>query len=220
MEIELYNFKARNLVKKRKEAYFRVYIKICMKKTLFFFLLASFFLFYSCSKKTEYIAPQSLSDKVILNPESYQVTTKTGANGWARNYYDGGETLLESEGNYSNGNPSGYWKFWYADGTLKKEGDIANGVFSGHWKFWYESGRLQAEGNFSNGIPSGQWKSWHENGVLQSEGNYSNGHKNGQWRFYHYNGVKESEGHFAGSAKRGYWTYYNPQGKMIGRIYY
>lgn len=46
-------------------------------------------------------------------------------NGFVVNYYTG-SSLVESEGNYTNGVPTGFWKFYYLNGNLKYEGNYTN----------------------------------------------------------------------------------------------
>ena len=116
--------------------------------------------------------------------------TNPSVNGYTKYYYPG-TGILSSEGNYENGTPTGYWKFYYSNGMLMREGNFSNGQLSGYWKFYYSNGLLKEEGNYSNGIPTGYWKYYYANGHLSAEGNYSNGIQQGAWKYYYVDGSLE-----------------------------
>lgn len=101
--------------------------------------------------------------------------------------------VIESEGNYDSGIPSGFWKFYYPDGRIHMEGNYSNERKNGFWKSFNQAGFLEWEGNFTNCIRDGFWKFYYPNGQLKSEGNFTNAIKNGNWKFYFDNGVLDTE---------------------------
>lgn len=168
---------------------------------LFFIFLITFFSCeqqnsepYYLRKSTPYgtsFSPQEVveavtdTDRFVLPyaPEFY--------NGYTNIYFPESNRLA-GEGNYENGSPSGYWKFYYVDGKKRKEGNFDNGYLSGYWKFYYDNGLKKEEGNYENNVRTGYWHFYHENGKKSSEGNYSNGNKQGEWKYFNEDGQLES----------------------------
>jgi len=160
-----------------------------MKQLAVFFCITVIILISSCAKKNQMNEPQPgfLPDTNRFNIP----TTYSFVNGYTTFYYPN-STIISSQGNYQNGNPSGYWKLYYSNGNLMREGNYSNGQLSGYWKFYYSTGVEEEEGNYQNNIKSGNWIYYYPSGIISSEGNYSNGVKQGQWTYYNTNGTVSS----------------------------
>lgn len=115
-------------------------------------------------------------------------------NGFTVNYYPGG-TDKQSEGNYIDGAPTGFWKFYHENGELAMEGNYIDGLADGFWKVFYGNGRLKQEGQYTGCTPTGFWKYYYETkeNAVQFEGNFEAGEKNGIWKMYNIDGEIEKE---------------------------
>ena len=97
-----------------------------------------------------------------------------------------GDRALEAEGQYVNGDATGIWTFYWADGS-RDTGRYANGERSGHWTEGWRDG-TRAEGPYVNGERHGTWTLFHPEGrddnVVRSVGPYVNGEEHGTWTGY------------------------------------
>jgi len=116
-----------------------------------------------------------------------------------------------SEGEFVEGKPHGFWKYWYANGQREKSGTYKNGVEDGVWTYWYENGQRSKEGAFADGKEQGEWTFWYESGQTKEKGTYDHGGQHGAWVYWHENGQRAQEKNFAdgslvaGSAR--HWNY-------------
>jgi antitoxin component YwqK of YwqJK toxin-antitoxin module len=53
--------------------------------------------------------------------------------------------------------PTRYHRTYYDNGVLQSEGNLTNGVPTGNWKFYDRNGGLSAAGNYENGLRHGRW---------------------------------------------------------------
>ncbi len=77
------------------------------------------------------------------------INVNSNVNGFVKNFYPD-SLRIESEGNYENGVPIGFWKFYFLNGKLKYEGNYTNQKQNGFCKEYFENGNLKEEGNFKN----------------------------------------------------------------------
>ncbi len=122
------------------------------------------------------------------------IEVASSVDGFIVNYYSDGITK-ESEGNYEDGVPVGFWKFYYPDETLKKEGNFVDKKLDGFWKLYYESGNLKEEGNYHACVKTGHWNFYYDQSgsAIESSGSFLNGRKDGMWNYFDTNGELISE---------------------------
>ena len=73
-----------------------------------------------------------------------------------------------------NGNKSGDFKEYYANGALELEGQYdAEGKRTGVWKEYYESGKLREVYGFQSDKWHGEYVRYYENGKLEIKGTYN-----------------------------------------------
>lgn len=113
------------------------------------------------------------------------INKNSTVNGYVQNFYPD-SVKIESEGNYNNGIPTGFWKFYYLNGNLKYEGNYTNQKQIGFCKEYFENGFIKEEGNFKNCVRDGFFKFYHETmkNQVEHEGNYMNGVKTGIFKYY------------------------------------
>lgn len=66
---------------------------------------------------------------------------------------------------------------YYPDGILKFEGNYKNGKPNGYGRFFFQSGRLQYEGMWANGNYHGEGTLYDEDGNIIYNGEWENGHQ-------------------------------------------
>jgi len=153
--------------------------------------------------------------------------------------YDNGnrisEYLVEYKGdgyteiNKRNGDLSGSWIMWYANGKKGEEGFYKNGKKSGSWNGWYVNGEKKYNGKFINGQPEGFHIDLDKNGLVTknidfnlglvlseyhvlreddaiTEFHKKNGVLDGLWTRWYSNGQKAEEGLYKNGKKSGKWN--------------
>ena len=133
--------------------------------------------------------------ELISEEECFSWVDDSNLQGYYTFYFEN-SNVLESEGNFDNGIPSGFWKFYYPDGRLRLEGNFSNQQRNGFWKSYYANGFVEWEGNFNNCIREGYWKFYYTNGRVAEEGNFNNAIRNGYWKYYFQDGILEWEGNY------------------------
>ncbi len=101
-----------------------------------------------------------------------------------------------SEGDFQEGKPQGFWKYWYANGQREKSGTYKNGVEDGVWTYWHENGQRSKEGTFVDGKEQGDWTFWYPSGQTKEKGIYDHGGQHGAWVYWHENGQRAQEKEF------------------------
>ena len=87
--------------------------------------------------------------------------------------------VVNTKGDYKNGNKEGYWVTYYPNGKLKEECNYDNRNYEGKYKTYYSSGKLESEGNYRNNLKNGYWVNYFEDGRISEECNYKNDYKIG-----------------------------------------
>ena len=102
-----------------------------------------------------------------------------------------GDRALEAEGQNVNGDATGIWTFYWADGS-RDTGRYVNSERSGHWTEGWRDG-TRAEGPYVDGERHGTWTLFHPEGrddkVVRSVGPYVNGEEHGTWTGYDASGT-------------------------------
>lgn len=121
-------------------------------------------------------------------------------------YFNNGNVQYDAEYD-SNGNKSGIWSEYYANGRLKQRGRFDKNSRTGEWLQYYGSGKLQSTCNFQNDRLHGEIIVYHLNGAIQSKGFYVNNQKDGYWTDYHISGNVEKQEIFANGKLSGSWNF-------------
>jgi antitoxin component YwqK of YwqJK toxin-antitoxin module len=174
---------------------------------------------------------------VTTNPQVIDSITYSGGKkeGYAAKYYQG---ILESRGNYADGDKNGVWYNYtefgelyhvityksdskdgsykaYEEGCLKEEGQYNNNERDGLWKFYDCSNYyLKLEETFKMGEREGPYRTFHENGKLKSEGSWKNNNRHGLYKEYHENGKLAEIGNYEDNSAVGEWRYYYDDGQL------
>jgi antitoxin component YwqK of YwqJK toxin-antitoxin module len=92
-----------------------------------------------------------------------------------------------AQGQYSDGEKNGEWKFKSADFT--EEGKFIMGLKDGVWKSYYTSGKLKFKGNYVQGNPDGTQLFYYEDGKIKEEQNFQMGIREKTWKKFDETGI-------------------------------
>ena len=92
-----------------------------------------------------------------------------------------------AQGQYSDGEKNGEWKF--KSGDFTEEGKYIIGLKDGVWKSYYTDGKLKFKGNFVQGNPDGQQTYYYENGKIKEEQYYQMGIREKTWKKFNEEGI-------------------------------
>ncbi len=87
-------------------------------------------------------------------------------------FYENGQKKME--GAFKDGERTGQWSYWYADGKLWSQAVYKVGIENGLSSVWHNNGQKYYEGNLKMGERIGLWKFWDEEGALIKEIDYDN----------------------------------------------
>ncbi|MDF1838472.1 MAG: hypothetical protein P1V35_11440 [Planctomycetota bacterium] len=93
---------------------------------------------------------------------------------------------------FNQGTPSGRWKTFYQDGTLRSDHELQPGQAT-PMVYFHPNGQDAAKGLAVAGQRTGDWSYWFASGVLAEEGGYLKGRRHGPWRFYLKDGKLKEE---------------------------
>ena len=82
---------------------------------------------------------------------------------------------IYSKGNVKNKKETGFWQYWYPNGTKAREGEFIDGIPNGTHKYWFENGKLRSIGNWKFGSYDGTWEIYDEDGKEKVLKNYKEG---------------------------------------------
>lgn len=108
------------------------------------------------------------------------------------------------ERGFDHGEPRGWWRTWYEDGTLRSENEIVPDAAT-PMRWWHPNGQLSSEGMARNSLREGAWRGWHPDGSLAYEGDYRGGVRHGPWTFWHPGGERAEAGEYRDGARIGEW---------------
>ena len=122
---------------------------------------------------------------------------------------------LAAERSFARDVPTGVWRTWYPDGTLRSEVDFgppaSRDVRTS--RHWHPGGELAAVGTTRTGVRDGEWAAWSPEGVMLSAGAYREGRRDGPWKLYDATGRLRAQGAFAQGARVGAWTLWDESGE-------
>jgi antitoxin component YwqK of YwqJK toxin-antitoxin module len=123
--------------------------------------------------------------------------------------------LIDSEGNRSAYNSTGWVKYYYESGMPKDSGAFINGKQHGMCKSWFKNGKVESIVEYSNGKKHGIFKRWYQNGNLEEVVNYKNDTLHGNFTLFYNNGnIYVSTFYKKGRRKGLYQTFYS-NGKIV-----
>jgi len=141
-----------------------------MKKIIV--IISAFFLFYSCSQKTEIKSTENNTDILytdsINNLELQKQTIEIFPSGQEKAVV----FVLKN-------NPLEIVKevHFYKNGQKQVEGTLKNKKRHGKWTFWYDNGKIWSEGIFVNGKSQGLFSIYNKDGSIKIKSYYKNGEK-------------------------------------------
>ena len=104
---------------------------------------------------------------------------------------------------FEHGEPTGLWRAWYADGTLRMEVDYNASESISSW--WHPGGVLASRGPARWGARWGVWEHHRADGTLASRGTYANGVRHGMWTYFDERGAWTERGRYVNGARIGAW---------------
>ena len=121
---------------------------------------------------------------------------------------------LEAEGSYQNGEKSGTWRYYFADGKLRRECRYnAEGKLDGAFKEYHETGKPDVEATYRAGQPVGVAKLFHPCGALREERRYNDaGEQDGPYVKYYASGQVEERGTYRKDQVEGPLQNFYPDG--------
>ena len=159
------------------------------------------------------------------------------------------EYLVEYQGegyteiNRRNGELSGSWIKWHANGKKDEEGLYKYGKKGGAWTGWYKNGEKRYYGKYVDGKPDGQYTELDNKGrltknieyelgsiiseyhILRDENGVTEYHKKngvlaGKWTRWYSNGNKAEEGTYKNGKRSGEWNgWYRSDKKNYSCVY-
>jgi antitoxin component YwqK of YwqJK toxin-antitoxin module len=119
------------------------------------------------------------------------------------------------EGQFTNGVPSGIFRYYYSDGNLKALSVLSDDGKSARTESFAKNGRKIAEGNYRDEKKDSTWRYYSDyDGVLLSEESYSAGVKNGTSKTFFPNGSIAELINYKDGKKEGEWIQYFDDGKL------
>ena len=134
-----------------------------------------------------------------------------------------------TEINRRNGELSGSWIKWYANGKKSEEGVYKYGKKGGIWSSWFPNGEKKYNAKFIDGKPDGNYSEYDNKGRITKKIEYkegsilsehhiirdasgiteyhkSNGVLDGKWTRWYPNGNKAEQGTYMNGKKNGSWN--------------
>lgn len=119
------------------------------------------------------------------------------------------------EGQFTDGKPTGIFRYYYPDGKLKTESAFSFGGRKAKSVSYYPNGRKMASGNYFDEKKDSVWQFFSEiDGVLLSEENYHLGVKDGFSKTYFPGGGLAELMSWKNGIKSGPWEQYFSDGKI------
>lgn len=84
---------------------------------------------------------------------------------------------------FTYGTPSGRWRTFYQDGTLRSDHDLQAGQ-STPMVYYHPNGKEAARGAAVAGQRTGDWTYWYGTGVVAERGGYLEGKRHGPWAYF------------------------------------
>lgn len=116
---------------------------------------------------------------------------------------------LELERGWSAGEPAGWWRSWWPDGSPRSEYRFEPAQAT-TMRWWHPGGVLSSQGPARSGLREGSWRGWHPDGTLAFEGHYLAGRREGPWSTWHPDGSLGERGSYRADVRVGTWESYAP----------
>lgn len=133
----------------------------------------------------------------LLREENYRNGLRDGL---LTEYDQMGEIIAQGE--FIDNKEEGFWRI--KNGNFTEEGEYAEGERSGTWQHFFADGSLAFVGAFVEGLPNGKHTHYFPNGKKSEEGNYLMGRKNGDWKKWNEDGSLFITIAFVNGIERGY----------------
>lgn len=133
-----------------------------------------------------------------------------------RGFYPDGR--LRSEFEYSKGEPSGVWNYYYHSGALESTNEYLNGNLHGQVIDYHPNKSIKSKIHYENGNKHGPYESFFSNGKIESQGWYQSDMTQGRWLFYHPTGNIKSDEYYLNDELTGESYYYSLEGKLFQKI--
>ena len=131
-------------------------------------------------------------------------------------YYDNGQKQIEEQ--FYKGQPNGPYKEYDAKGNVIVSGTYFDGMKNGKWT--EEIGDMRTQGEYRNDKQVGEWVSYYDNDKMAFRGIFNAGYPDGEHLFYYENGrLREIQNYKAG-VKHGDWKKYLDTGELYFTITY
>lgn len=119
---------------------------------------------------------------------------------------------VTAEGNYTANRRTGAWKFYNSQGRLEQAGSFSNGRIDGTWRWYYPGGELLREEDYFQGRRDGSYTEYTRTGEIIASGTFADGERNGAWKVT--TGDNTEEGEYLLGLMNGEWKSYYPDGKL------
>jgi len=136
-------------------------------------------------------------------------------------------------GYYHQGDPTGFWRYFYRDGALKLVEEVVDSI-SYAWEFYaadtlhtqtlkngngeiaeyYTNGRLKSWYNYKDGLRHGVFEEASVHGYYLMKGSFVENKPDGKWEYYYYTGDIEKITHYKAGSLDGNYIYYFDNGEV------
>jgi len=140
--------------------------------------------------------------------------------GLYQSYFDVGETLIEWDVPYKNGDVASVAKEYYANGDVYADIPFVNGKRHGIEKKYNFRNALASEISYANGELNGAYKTYHTNGNIRKEGVSIDNYYNGPFKTYYRDGTLESDEIYNNGSLDGENKYFDTDGKLHSEFLY
>jgi antitoxin component YwqK of YwqJK toxin-antitoxin module len=122
---------------------------------------------------------------------------------------------LKSTGEYTEGQKTGVWKYFYINGQLKDQEEYdAEGNRSGKWISYQKNGDIIEQCDYWKGQKTGEKLTFYENGKLKERMTYIFDALGGPYEAFFQDGVLKETGEFSAGMRTGEWKSYYESGNL------
>lgn len=144
--------------------------------------------------------------------------SKESCNGKFTYYFTSGNVMCEGE--YQNGDKTGYWKIYYKEGGVEREGLYKDGTKIGLW-LNYAQGKTIADTTLHYGPDyTGEAIQKNKNGSIREKAWYVNGTYHGKYENYNSTGGLLYTGNYDDGLKINEWVFYHSENIVAAKVYY
>lgn len=137
-----------------------------------------------------------------------------GPAGRVKSFTETGTLLFEKY--YKGGKPTGFWKYYAADGkNYVLTETYQNGRLHGPRTQYYPNGKPSAIENRQFDLITGPVKNYYEDGTLSSEGVYRANRRHGLYTAWYPNKKIKEQGLYVSNTKHKEWKFYDESGNLV-----